>query len=343
VRAILPVFLILAAVACNRDRPQERAAAMPAVPFDSVFRLADTLTPEQPDSMPIGLVSGIDFAPDGSFVITDVRSMRVLRYAADGRLLGHMGRLGFGPGEFQMPMFPVIDQRGRIHVLDLMVPRISVFNADGSFLRTVSTIHLGNRVGDLEVLPGGDYLLVAWAGDNPNLLVRTDSLGRVRASYVPHAGLNPEGEPARPIWGNMRNASLSVVGDEAFVVTALSDSLWTVNLRNGHTSSRRITPPTYLTPTPPRGDLSANGAFLRWAQTWTTAILVRGSDRNLMAIFVRGVLMRGDSAVAAYRGPDGRWQGLTTMPILLTVRGDTVVSLLDPNAEVVRFGVHVRR
>jgi hypothetical protein len=337
------LLLNVTATACDRVQARERAPTMAATPFDSVFRLADTLTPEQPDSVPIGLVSGIDFAPDGGFVITDVRSVRVMRYAPDGRLLGRMGRFGFGPGEFQMPMFPVIDDQGRIHVLDLQVPRITVFNADGSFLRTVSTIHLGNRVGDLEVLPGGDYLLVAWHGPTRDLLFRTDSLGKVRASYVPHAQLNPEGEPARPIWGNMRNASLSVAGDKAFVITALSDSLWTVNLRNGNTSAQRITPPTYITPTPPRGDLSADGAFSRWANTWTTAILVRGSDRNLMAIFVRGILMRGDSAVAAYRGPDGKWQGLTTMPIVLTVRGDTAVTLLDPDAETVRFGVHARR
>lgn len=316
---------------------------MPATPFDSVFRLADTLTPEQPDNVPIGLVSGIDFAPDGSFVITDVRSVRVMRYAPDGRLLGHMGRLGYGPGEFQMPMFPVIDDRGRLHVLDFRVPRITVFNPDGSVLRTVGTGHLGNRVSEMEVLPGGDYLLVAFHGQMRDLLLRTDSLARVRASYVPHADLIPEGQPDKPIWGNMRNASLSVAGDRAFVVTALSDSLWTVNLRDGSTSSQRITPPTYLAPTVPQGDLSAKGAFSNWGKSWTTAILVRASGKDVMAMFVRGVLMRGDSAVAAYQGADGAWRGLTGAPIVLATRGDSVVALLDPDAETVRFGVYVRR
>jgi hypothetical protein len=337
------LLLNVIASACDRVQARERAPTMAATPFDSVFRLADTLTPEQPDSVPIGLVSGIDFAPDGGFVITDVRSVRVMRYAPDGRLLGHMGRLGYGPGEFQMPMFPDVDDRGRIHVLDFRLPRISVFNADGSFLRAVSTIHLGNRIGEMAVLPGGDYLLVAWHGQTRDLLFRTDSLGKVRASYVPHAELIPEGQPAKSVWGNMRSVSLSVTGDQAFVVTALSDSLWTVNLSDGSSSAQRITPPTYVTPTPPRGDLSAEGAFSRWANSWTSNILVRASDKAVMAMFVRGILMRGDSAVAAYRGPDGTWQGLTSAPIVLAIRGDTVVSLLDPDADTVRFGVHVRR
>ncbi len=316
---------------------------MAATPFDSVFRLADTITPEQPDSVPIGLISGIDFAADGSFVISDVRSARVMRYAADGRLLARMGRQGYGPGEFQMVMFPVLDERGRIHVMDLQQPRITVFNSDGTFVRRVSVIHLGNRIGEVKVLPGGDYLIVAWHGDKQDLLFRTDSLGRVRTSYVPHARLIPEGQPRKPIWGNMRNASVTVGGDEAHVVTALSDSLWTVNLRTGTTSARRITPPAYVLPTAPRGSLSAEGAFSRWSDSWTTTILVRASGENVMVMFVRGILMGGDSAVAAYHGPGGSWKGLTDAPIVLAFRGDAVVTLLDPNADTVRLGVYVRR
>lgn len=316
---------------------------MAAVPFDSVFRLADTITPEQPDSVPIGLVSGIDFADDGSFVISDVRSARVMRYARDGRLLARMGRQGYGPGEFQMVLFPVLDERGRVHVMDVQLPRITVFNDDGSFVRTVPVAHLGNRIGEVQVLPGGDYLLVAWHGEKRDLLFRTDSLGRVRSSYVPHAELIPAGQPARPIWGNARNASVATAGDEAYVVTALSDSLWTVNLRTGSTRAQRITPPAYVTPTAPRGSLSARGAYSRWSDSWTTTILARASGGSVMVMFVRGILMRGDPAVAAYGSGEGSWQGLTSAPIVLAMRGDTAISLLDPAADTVRLGVHVRR
>jgi hypothetical protein len=218
-----------------------------------------------------------------------------------------------------------------------------VFNADGTFVRTVSVRHLGNRIGEVEVLPGGDYLIVAFHGETQDLLFRTDSLGSVRASYVPHARLIPEGQPRKPIWGTMRNASLAVAGDQAYVVTALSDSLWTVDLRTGTTLARRITPPTYVPPTAPQGSLAADDAWSRWVDSWTTTILARASGDNVMVMFVRGILMRDDSAAAAYRGPTGSWQGLTDVPIVLAMRGDTAISLLDPNADTVRLGIHVRR
>ncbi|HEV3049549.1 MAG TPA: hypothetical protein VGX50_04535, partial [Longimicrobium sp.] len=152
-----------------------------------------------------------------------------------------------------------------------------------------------------------------------------------------------EGQPRRPIWGNARNASLATAGDEAYVVTALSDSLWTVNLRAGTTSAQRITPPTYVPPTPPRGSLDADSAFSRWSRSWTSAMLVRASTDNVMVMFVHGILMRGDPIVIAYRGREGSWQGLTGVPIILAMRGDTAISLLDPNADTIRLGVHVRR
>jgi len=343
-RAFVPCCLLALLLAgCGSDPPRRRTAVMPSVPFDSVFRLVDTITPEQPDTLPIGLVSGIDFVPDGGFVVSDVRGAQLMRYSGDGRLLGRMGRYGFGPGEFQAVMFPVVADRGRIHALDLQQPRITVFDPDGSVLRTVSTRHIGPRIGDLEVLPGGDYLLVAWGGETRDLLFRTDSLGAIETSYVPHARLTPEGQRAGSPWGNVRNASVAVAGDRAFVVTALSDSLWTVDLRNGSTSAERITPPTYVAPVAPRGSLAADGTFSRWGSWWTTTILVRASERMTTVVFVRGILMRGDSIVAAYRGAGGAWQGLTDAPIILTVRGDTIVSLLDPDADTVRLGVHVHR
>jgi hypothetical protein len=337
------VALPAAIVGCTRGDVAERTATMPAVPFDSVFRLADTLTPEQPDSAPLGLISGIDFAPDGSFVLTDVHSSQVRRYDAGGRLQRRMGRRGYGPGEFQMPMFPVIDARGRIHVLDLQQPRITVFDADGTFLRAVSTARLASRIGDLEVLPDGDYLLVAWNGERHDLLFRTDSLGSIRASYLPHAELYPEGQPAARIWNNVRNASLSVSGERAFVVTSLSDTLWTLDLRNGGLTAKRITPPGYVAPVAPRENMYDPRAFSRWARSWSNATLVRSGSRSTMVVFVRGILLRGDSAVAAFRSPGASWQGLTDLPIILTCRGDSVVTLLDPNAETFRFGVYVRR
>lgn len=340
--SILAIIVASVAVACGPDQPVARAATMPAAPFDSVFRLARTFTPEQPDSVPLGLVSGVHVAPNGDFVIADVRSSRLTRYDASGRLRAVLGRGGRGPGEFQAPMFPVVDEHGRVHAMDMQQPRLSVFSADGTLLRTVSTSALG-RVGEFAILPGGDYLMVAWGHGGRELLIRTDSLGNRLAASLPHAQIHPEGQPDLPIWGNVRNASLAVVGDRAYVVSSLSDTLWAMDLPKGGIGATRITPPGYAPPVAPRENMSNPKAFSQWADSWTTTSLVRASDRGTMVIFVRGVLMRGDSAVAAYRGPEGAWQGLTGAPIVLAMRSDTVVALMDPNADKLQFGLYVRR
>lgn len=315
---------------------------MPASPFDSVFVLADTLTPEQPGSAPLGLVSGIGFGPGGSFVVADVRSSRITRYDAKGRLLGVIGRRGRGPGEFQAPMFPVIDDRGRIHVMDLQQPRISVFNPDGTLLRMVSTSSLG-RTGEFQVLAGGEYLFAAWAHGGNDLLIRTDSLGNRMASYLPHARIRPEGQPDLPVWGNVRNASLATEDGRAYVVSSLADTLWSLDLDAGRATAERITPPGYAPPVAPRENMFNPKAFSRWADSWSAASLVRAGGGSTIVVFVRGVLMRGDSATAAYRAPGGSWQALTGAPIVLAMRGDTVVTLLDPNADPIQLGLYVRR
>jgi hypothetical protein len=339
---ILTVIVANAALACGPEQPSERIPTMPSVAFDSVFRLARTFTPEQPDSVPLGLVSGVHVAPNGDFVIADVRSSRLTRYDAGGRLRVVLGRSGRGPGEFQAPMFPVVDEHGRVHAMDMQQPRISVFSADGTLLRTVSTSALG-RVGEFAILPGGDYLMVAWGHGGRELLIRTDSLGNRIAASLPHADLRPEGQPDLPIWGNVRNASVAVAGNRAYVVSSLSDTLWAMDLPNGEMRAARITPPGYALPMAPRENMSNPKSFSRWADSWTTTSLVRASDHGTMVIFVRGVLMRGDSAVAAYRGPEGAWQGLTGAPIVLAMHSDTVVALLDPNADKLQFGLYVRR
>jgi hypothetical protein len=338
----LAVLLASVTMACGPEQPVTRSATMPSIAFDSMFRLARTFTPEQPDSVPLGLVSGVHVARNGDFVIADVRSSRVTRYDANGRLLAVLGRGGRGPGEFLAPMFPVVDRHGRVHVMDMQQPRISVFGADGTLLRTVSTSTLG-RVGEFAVLPGGDYLMVAWSHGGRELLIRTDSLGSRISASLPHAQIRPEGQPDFPVWGNVRNASLAVAEGRAFVVSSLSDSLWTVDLPDGEIRATRITPPGYAAPVAPRENMSNPKAFSRWADSWTTTSLVRASDRGTLVIFVRGVLMRGDSAVAAYRGPQGAWQGLTGAPVVLAMRSDTVVALMDPNADKLQFGLYVRR
>jgi DNA-binding beta-propeller fold protein YncE len=77
----------------------------------------------------------IAFAPNGELIVTDgYGNARIMRFSADGRLLGQFGRRGNGPGEFQLPHSVVVDRQGRIYVSDRDNERVEVFDGSGKFL-----------------------------------------------------------------------------------------------------------------------------------------------------------------------------------------------------------------
>jgi DNA-binding beta-propeller fold protein YncE len=81
------------------------------------------------------LPTDIAFAPNGELVVTDgYGNARVMRFSADGKLLGQFGKRGTGPGEFQLPHNVVVDARGRIYVSDRDNQRVEVFDATGKYL-----------------------------------------------------------------------------------------------------------------------------------------------------------------------------------------------------------------
>jgi DNA-binding beta-propeller fold protein YncE len=81
------------------------------------------------------LPTDIAFAPNGELVVSDgYGNARIMRFSADGKLLGEFGHRGNGPGEFQLPHNVVIDAHGRIYVSDRDNQRVEVFDATGKFL-----------------------------------------------------------------------------------------------------------------------------------------------------------------------------------------------------------------
>jgi DNA-binding beta-propeller fold protein YncE len=74
-------------------------------------------------------------APGGEFYVTDgYGNNRVLKYAADGKLIKQWGTKGTGDGEFHLPHAVVLDAQGRVIVGDRENKRVQVFDADGKFL-----------------------------------------------------------------------------------------------------------------------------------------------------------------------------------------------------------------
>jgi DNA-binding beta-propeller fold protein YncE len=59
---------------------------------------------------------------------------RIVKFAADGKLIATWGKHGKGPGEFDQPHGIALDSAGRVYVADRANNRIQIFTPDGNFI-----------------------------------------------------------------------------------------------------------------------------------------------------------------------------------------------------------------
>ena len=110
--------------------------------------LRDSLVLEETEEQYIGNPLALFVAPDGSLLVSDGFAETVLRYDATGRLTGHLGRRGGGPGEFQHlggvgfvaeSFAGFLDETGRLELFEPMTGahhgsvRVDVNNRPSSF------------------------------------------------------------------------------------------------------------------------------------------------------------------------------------------------------------------
>ncbi|MBN8813186.1 MULTISPECIES: peptidyl-alpha-hydroxyglycine alpha-amidating lyase family protein [unclassified Sphingomonas] len=97
-----------------------------------------------------------DVAPlaDGSFYVADgYGNSRVMKFAADGRLLFQWGTRGTGPGQFDIPHALAIDAGHRVYVADRANDRVQLFDGKGRYLAEWKSPSIGRPFG-LALLPG---------------------------------------------------------------------------------------------------------------------------------------------------------------------------------------------
>ncbi|HYW12382.1 MAG TPA: 6-bladed beta-propeller [Longimicrobium sp.] len=252
-----PAFTSLAAltwaatlVSCDASRSTQNVTLAPAAPFSQVLQPVRSFVLQSPASSPIVRISGADLAADGRLVVTDGSDASVHLFAADGRLLKVMGRKGFGPGEFQIPLSPRFGPDGRIHVLDFRHKRISVFHPDGRLDREVRLRDL-MRVNGIEPERGGTYLVSAVrTPTDSNTVFRVDRDGRVIRGFLPIRHHAPARLRDPGMLDGLRRAefSLSASGDSAYVVLSTADSLWTLDTRSGTYRVAQVGVDGYLPP-----------------------------------------------------------------------------------------------
>ncbi len=80
--------------------------------------------------------AGIAVAPDGSRIYAvETQDHRIAVLDGAGKLVGHFGRRGSGPGGFNYPLDIDLDGAGNLYVVDSLNARVQVFDPQGRFLR----------------------------------------------------------------------------------------------------------------------------------------------------------------------------------------------------------------
>jgi hypothetical protein len=306
-----------------------------------VLQPVRTIVLQTPPSYPIVGLSGIDLAPDGKLVVTDLSDGSAQLFSADGRLLKVLGRKGYGPGEFQIPLSPRFGPDGRIHVLEFRQNRISVFHPDGSLDREVRLRLM--RVTGIEPERGGTYLVSAIRTPaDSNTIFRLDRDGRVIRGFLPIRHHAPAGVRDPAMLDGLRNAvfSLSADGDSAYVALSTADSLWTLDTRNG---TYRVTPvgvDGYRPPVAPRPGLLSLREVTEWGKSWTNAAAVISTSGTVAIPFVRGSQLQGDSSTLAVRRPDGTWANVHDAPLLVRGGHGYFVGVTDPLADTLEVVIY---
>jgi len=91
----------------------------------------------------LGLNPMLDLAGDG-YVLTDIRTGRILYFGADGSFRAHIGTKGRGPGEYPMLLGSQVDADGNI-VAFSYPDKVLYFKTDGELIREEHREDLGTQ------------------------------------------------------------------------------------------------------------------------------------------------------------------------------------------------------
>ena len=131
--AIVALFLSSCVSADGAD-PVAEASSFPFLPetgrratFAEAFEVVDTVVLEEDPAADVVTASPrVRF--DGShFLLADLRGQQARVYATNGRLIEARGRMGDGPGEFQMSISARRASDGRLLVTDIGAMRLTLF------------------------------------------------------------------------------------------------------------------------------------------------------------------------------------------------------------------------
>lgn len=252
-------------------------------------------------------ISDIAPGPDNGILVTDTRHQRVdLLISGRGVVSTYGSGVGAGPGELSQPWASACDSRGQVFISEYGNVRVSIFNSDGEFIRSVRLEHIPGRIA---------------VGEHQDLWV-----GRTYGSAVDQVDLyNLEsGQLVASVGDRYRDEDwygyfihepfIALARDRLIVSSRYPSDL--VEYDHTGTNTRIITRNIrWLTPPEPSPDLPEHIMNLMNGQARQVAAFPDGS---LLALIVQGQVSSLDpeppnSFILDLIAPDGRW--LTTIPI----------------------------
>ncbi len=342
----MPIWhlLILSIAGCATEglvnAAAERIAVAPAS-GDFVDSLTDAreVTLEQSAEHPIVRLSGFDRRDDGTFMIGDVSEGLVTLFTPEGRVRARIGRKGQGPGEFDQPRYPRFGNDGRIYIADGGLRRLQLFDSTGAFLTSIDLSEVG-LITDFDLLSDGRLLFAIIPTAHDSVLVLTDSSAKPIRRFLPIGNTLPEGSPDNSAWMSVRQPVMTVRHDSAFVVSTISDTLWSVDLNSGAVARTHLAIPGYTRPALPEKFEPGPRGLSAWANSFHAAVAIYSTDRMLYIPFVQGVLNYGDPTLLVEGGPGSQWRVFHTRRPLVDASGTTLTTIADPQAAAVGLRVY---
>jgi hypothetical protein len=293
----------------------------------------DTVVLASQDSVPVVRLSGVTWLEDGRIAIADVSEGNVKVYGADGRLLQVIGRRGRGPGEFEQVRYPILLRDGR-WVAGEATGVVSFFGADGTYLRRIR-LQPNLGISSLSVLPSGRFVVTGWPYER-GVVALYDSTGRELKRFLPMRRPPVTDQPANPRWSTALQYWSVVRGDEALVLSTLSDSLWKVNLESGHVSASSIALSDYERPKlPDQASPDDRRDPFAWVKAFHTSVsLLQDRSGAIGVSLVKGILHYGDPALFYFQNKGSR-RVIRDLTPVLAIRGNEVLTLHRPKGGVV--------
>lgn len=280
----------IAAAGCGRVA-DERVST---VSLESVFELVHSARLTFPTDDPPG--AELIVAWDGAYHIADPTARNVKQFSADGALRRVVGRAGDGPGEFRQPLAIAPMRDGGVAVYDGAHQHVSLFTAEGRFLRTWEPSLIGpgtiQRMDERLLVTGRIAGLDSMGGAGLGKLVHVvDPSGTVVRSMA-----FPGEAPGLAERALMFPHAASLGGER---IAALSSTRPVVALFDVGAAEPRLVPirsPLYREPVWP-AEQDDIGAIVAWArdQTWLSGLLA-GPNGS----FVVGILRPVDEDTVLY-------------------------------------------